>query len=78
MNFFSLLFADSIMGSASEDEEDEDPIRPPLNFGSNGPESVGHLGASDLSVQSMSTDSKNGHDDSDQVRFFEVLYTLKF
>lgn len=54
------------MGSASEDEEDEDPIRPPLNF-SNGPESVGHLGASDLSVQSMSTDSKNGHDDSDQV-----------
>ncbi len=58
------------MGSASEDEEDDDPIRPPLNLGHlgpNGPESVGHLGASDLSVQSMSTDSKNGHDDSDQV-----------
>lgn len=59
------------MGSDCEEEEDEDdPIRPPLNLGhlgSNGPESVGHLGASDLSVQSMSTDSKN-NDDSDQVR----------
>jgi hypothetical protein len=59
------------MGSeCEEDDEDEDPIRPPLNLGhlgSNGPESVGHLGASDLSVQSMSTDSKN-NDDSDQVR----------
>ena len=61
------------MGSDCEEEdEDEDPIRPPLNLGhmgSNGPESVGHLGASDLSVQSMSTDSKN-NDDSDQVRIF--------
>lgn len=59
------------MGSDCEEEdEDDDPIRPPLNLGhlsSNGPESVGHLGASDLSVQSMSTDSKN-NDDSDQVR----------
>lgn len=58
------------MGSDYEEEEDEDdPIKPPLSLGhltSNGPESVGHLGASDLSLQSMSTDSKN-NDDSDQV-----------
>lgn len=64
------------MGSECEEEdEDDDPIRPPLNLGhmgSNGPESVGHLGASDLSVQSMSTDSKN-NDDSDQVREFKAL-----
>lgn len=69
--FFFCLFPDSLMGSdCEEDDEDDDPIRPPLNLGhlsSNGPESVGHLGASDLSVQSMSTDSKN-NDDSDQVR----------
>lgn len=69
--FFFFFFIDSLMGSDCEEEdEDEDPIRPPLNLGhmgSNGPESVGHLGASDLSVQSMSTDSKN-NDDSDQVR----------
>lgn len=67
----SCSIPDSLMGSdCEEDDEDEDPIRPPLNsghLGSNGPESVGHLGASDLSVQSMSTDSKN-NDDSDQVR----------
>lgn len=57
------------MGSdCEEDEDDDEPIRAPLSLGhlgSNGPESV-HLGASDLSVQSMSTDSKN-NDDSDQV-----------
>lgn len=61
------------MGSASEDEDEDDVIRPPLSLGHlgpNGPESVGHLGASDLSVQSMSTDSKNGHDDSDQVNIY--------
>lgn len=65
------------MGSdCEEDEDEEDPIRPPLNLGhlgSNGPESVGHLGASDLSVQSMSTDSKN-NDDSDQVRKGNSLF----
>lgn len=70
LKLFLLLLADSLMGSDCEEEdEDDDPIRPPLNLGhlsSNGPESVGHLGASDLSVQSMSTDSKN-NDDSDQV-----------
>lgn len=58
------------MGSDFEEEEDEDdPIKPPLSLGHlapNGPESV-HLGASDLSLQSMSTDSKN-NDDSDQVK----------
>lgn len=69
------------MGSDCEEEEDEDdPIRPPISLGhmgSNGPESVGHLGASDLSVQSMSTDSKN-NDDSDQVRIsFFVCFSIK-
>ncbi|XP_046802120.1 LIM/homeobox protein Lhx1 isoform X2 [Lucilia cuprina] len=62
------------MGSASEDEDDDDDpphLRgPPLGLGMlgpNGPDSAGGpLGASDISVQSMSTDSKNTHDDSDQ------------
>lgn len=68
--------ADSLMGSATEDEDEDDPIRPPLNLGHlnpNGPDSVGHLGASDISVQSMSTDSKNGHDDSDQVCYKFII-----
>lgn len=60
------------MGSASEDEDDDDThIRgPSLGLGSmgpNGPDSVGPIGPSDLSVQSISTDSKTTHDDSDQV-----------
>lgn len=62
------MITDSIMGSDCEEDEDEDdPIRPPIlgHLGTNGPES--HLATSDLSVQSMSTDSKN-NDDSDQVR----------
>lgn len=58
------------MGSDyEEEEEEEETIKPPLSLGhlaTNGPESVGHLGASELSLQSMSTDSKN-NDDSDQV-----------
>lgn len=62
------------MGSASEDDDDDDP--PHLRatalglgvLGPNGPDSAGGpLGTSDISVQSMSTDSKNTHDDSDQV-----------
>ncbi|XP_037726795.1 LIM/homeobox protein Lhx1 isoform X2 [Drosophila subpulchrella] len=61
------------MGSASEDDDDDDP--PHLRatalglgvLGPNGPDSAGGpLGTSDISVQSMSTDSKNTHDDSDQ------------
>lgn len=61
------------MGSDFEEEdEEEDTIKAPLSLGhlatTNGPESVGHLGASELSLQSMSTDSKN-NDDSDQVKF---------
>lgn len=70
MNKF--LFTDSMGSDYEEDEEEEDPIKPPLSLGhlaTNGPESVGHLGASELSLQSMSTDSKN-NDDSDQVRKF--------
>jgi hypothetical protein len=58
------------MGSDFEEEEDEDdPIKAPLSLGHigpNGPESV-HLGTSDISLQSMSTDSKN-NDESDQVK----------
>lgn len=67
---------DSLMGSASEDEDDDDPphLRGPALglgvLGPNGPDSAGGpLGTSDISVQSMSTDSKNTHDDSDQVSF---------
>ncbi|XP_055597045.1 LIM/homeobox protein Lhx1 isoform X2 [Uranotaenia lowii] len=56
---------DSLMGSGSEDEDDDDHLRPGLGMGPLGPND-GPLGASDLSVQSMSTDSKTGHDDSDQ------------
>ncbi|XP_065094785.1 LIM/homeobox protein Lhx1 [Ochlerotatus camptorhynchus] len=53
------------MGSGSEDEDEDEHLRPGLGLGSLGPND-GPLGASDLSVQSMSTDSKTGHDDSDQ------------
>lgn len=67
------FFTESLMGSGSEDEDEDDAhIRgPPLSLGplgTTGPDSTGPLGASDLSVQSISTDSKTGHDDSDQVR----------
>lgn len=59
------------MGSASEDDDDDDPhMRSQLGIGMmgpNGPDSVGPMGPSDLSVQSISTDSKTTHDDSDQV-----------
>lgn len=68
---YHVFCADSIMGSASEDEDDDDPhLRGQLGLGSmgpNGPDSVGPMGPSDLSVQSLSTDSKTTHDDSDQV-----------
>ncbi|XP_052889552.1 LIM/homeobox protein Lhx3 [Anopheles moucheti] len=65
---------DSLMGSASEDEDEEDQMRPGVLAGLVGSgtgaaglhHGDGPLGASDLSVQSMSTDSKTGHDDSDQ------------
>lgn len=65
------------MGSASEDEDDDDThIRGPSlglgPLGTNVTESSGPLGGSDLSVQSISTDSKTGHDDSDQVIFFKI------
>ncbi|KAL7032771.1 hypothetical protein ACKWTF_007397 [Chironomus riparius] len=60
---------DPLCSDYEEEEDEEDNIKPPpLSLGhlvSNGPESVGHLGASELSLQSMSTDSKN-NDDSDQ------------
>lgn len=73
------------MGSASEDEDDDDDpphLRgPPLGLGMlgpNGPDSAGGpLGASDISVQSMSTDSKNTHDDSDQVSAIEIQQKQK-
>jgi hypothetical protein len=69
-NFPSFTLTDSMGSDFEEEEEEEDPIKPPLSLAhlaTNGPESVGHLGASELSLQSMSTDSKN-NDDSDQVR----------
>lgn len=70
---FQSYFSDSLMGSASEDEDDDEPhIRGPSlglgPLGPNGPDSVGPIGPSDLSVQSISTDSKTTHDDSDQVK----------
>ena len=68
-NKIFFFLPDSMGSDYEEDEEEEDPIKPPISLGhlaTNGPESV-HLGTSDLSLQSMSTDSKN-NDDSDQVR----------
>lgn len=58
------------MGSATEDEDDDEShIRGSSLglgvLGPNGPDSAGQLGNSDLSLQSMSTDSKHTHDDSD-------------
>lgn len=80
--FVVFFFKDSLMGSASEDEDDDDPPHlrgPPLGLGvlgPNGPDSAGGpLGASDISVQSMSTDSKNTHDDSDQVSLTRRMHT---
>ncbi|XP_029732996.1 LIM/homeobox protein Lhx5 isoform X1 [Aedes albopictus] len=61
----SSSMTDSLIGSGSEDEDEDEHLRPGLGLGSLGPND-GPLGASDLSVQSMSTDSKTGHDDSDQ------------
>lgn len=76
MNLFFCSLSDSAFHSGSEDEEEDEHIRPPLGLSSllNGPDSSGPLGTSDLSVQSMSTDSKTGHDDSDQVSFKELLH----
>lgn len=70
-------FTDSLLGSGSEDEDEDEHIRPPLGLNSllNGPDSGGALTASDLSVQSMSTDSKTGHDDSDQVCILPFIFT---
>ena len=69
---FIFFLTDSMGSDFEEEDEEEDTIKPPLSLGhlatTNGPESVGHLGASELSLQSMSTDSKN-NDDSDQVKF---------
>ncbi len=70
------------MGSASEDEDDDEPhIRGPSlglgPLGPNGPDSVGPIGPSDLSVQSISTDSKTTHDDSDQVHLIEEKNDVK-
>lgn len=70
------------MGSASEDEDDDEPhIRGPSlglgPLGPNGPDSVGPIGPSDLSVQSISTDSKTTHDDSDQVNSWKEIGKTK-
>lgn len=66
------MFTESLKGSEeSEDEDDDDDIRGRSLNGIGSielrPDSVGTLGISELSVQSISTDSKTTHDDSDQV-----------
>lgn len=65
------------MGSGSEDEEDDEPthhirggglgLGALVGLGGNGPDSLGPLGPSDMSVQSTNSDSKMTQDDSDQV-----------
>lgn len=82
-NFFSFFFLlllfcnlDPLLGSGSEDEEDDEPthhIRGGLSalvgLGGNGSDSIGALGPSDMSVQSTNSDSKMTQDDSDQVSY---------
>lgn len=74
--FVLFVFADPLLGSGSEDEEDDEPthhIRGSglglglVGLGANGTDSMGALNPSDLSVQSTNSDSKMTQDDSDQV-----------
>lgn len=82
IGFFSFVFKfayrlDPLLGSGSEDEEDDEPthhirggglgLGALVGLGSNGPDSLGALGPSDMSVQSTNSDSKMTQDDSDQV-----------
>lgn len=70
---------DPLLGSGSEDEEDDEPahhirggglgLGALVGLGGNGPDSLGALGPSDMSVQSANSDSKMTQDDSDQVSY---------
>lgn len=72
--FFGL---DPLLGSGSEDEEDDEPthhirggglgLGSLVGLGGSGPDSLGAIGPSDMSVQSANSDSKMTQDDSDQV-----------
>ncbi|XP_055299833.1 LIM/homeobox protein Lhx5 [Sitodiplosis mosellana] len=69
-------YSDPLLGSGSEDEEDDEPahhirggglgLGALVGLGGNGPDSLGALGPSDMSVQSTNSDSKMTQDDSDQ------------
>lgn len=87
--FFHLLRLDPLLGSGSEDEEDDEPahhirggglgLGALVGLGGNGPDSLGALGPSDMSVQSTNSDSKMTQDDSDQVSstfHFQILYSF--
>lgn len=78
--------SDPLCGSGSEDEEDDEPthhIRGGLGLsalvglGGNGPDSIGTLGPSDMSVQSTNSDSKMTQDDSDQVSHHSPSFPFK-
>lgn len=81
-NFVSFFtFPDALLGSGSEDEEDDEPthhirggglgLSALVGLGSN-PDSLGTLGSSDMSIQSANSDSKITQDDSDQVSFIRL------
>lgn len=67
---------DPLLGSGSEDEEDDEPTHHIRGGGlglsalvglSGNPDSLSALGPSDMSVQSANSDGKITQDDSDQV-----------
>ncbi|XP_055388356.1 LIM/homeobox protein Lhx5-like [Condylostylus longicornis] len=64
-----LSLSDSLMGSGSEDDDDDDlHIRNSVStIDSVGTESSCPIGASELSVQTMNSDSKHAQEDSDQL-----------
>lgn len=72
--FFSHSWSDPLLGSGSEDEEDDEPthhirggglgLGSLVGLGGSGPDSLA-LGPSDMSVQSTNSDSKMTQDDSD-------------
>lgn len=78
---------DPLLGSGSEDEEDDEPahhirggglgLGALVGLGGNGPDSLGALGPSDMSVQSANSDSKMTQDDSDQVSHLHKSFVNK-
>lgn len=77
------FWLDPLLGSGSEDEEDDEPahhirggglgLGALVGLGGNGPDSLGALGPSDMSVQSTNSDSKMTQDDSDQVSYLSSI-----